>query len=56
MKKKISDEKVEQAVFKFFATAKEVVCPKCGQKYMTIENDLTCYECHTNIRYGVVLN
>ena len=46
----------KEKIAAFFASAKEVTCPKCGQKYMTTEKDLTCYVCHTNVKLGVVFN
>ena len=45
-----------EQIIAFLKNAKEVTCPKCGQKYQTVEKDMTCYECHTNIKYGVVFN
>jgi Zn finger protein HypA/HybF involved in hydrogenase expression len=48
----MTKEKIE----KFLKEAKEVTCPKCGQVYMTVEKDLTCYVCHTNIKHGAVFN
>lgn len=49
-------KKIDELASDFLKQAKEVVCPKCGTVFLTVEKDLTCYVCHTNIRHGAVIN
>lgn len=46
----------KNAIEAFFKNAKAVKCSKCGQEYQTVEKDLTCYICGTNVKLGVVFN
>jgi hypothetical protein len=47
---------IKEQIAAFLAKAKEVKCPKCGQVFQTVERDLTCYVCFTNIKLGGVIN
>jgi len=46
----------EEKIAAFFKKAKTVKCPKCGQEYQTVESDLTCYVCFTNLKLNAVIN
>lgn len=45
-----------KGVKEFMKNAKEVICPRCGQDYMTVENFKECYVCGADMKTGIVYN
>lgn len=45
-----------KAIKEFMKSAEVVICPRCGQDYMTVESFKECYVCGADMKDGNVYN